>query len=47
MSWMYTIGRPLAIYIFLVCYMIVSFGYKKNVLLNYAEFNLQMQQNSD
>lgn len=32
--------RPLAIYIFLVCYMIVSFGYKKNVLLNYLCCNL-------
>lgn len=39
-AWMYTIGRPLAIYIFLVCYMIVSFGYKKNVLLNYLCCNL-------
>lgn len=32
--------EPLAIYIFLVRYMIVSFGYKKNVLLNYLCCNL-------
>lgn len=40
MSYIYTTGVSLVNYMFLVCYMIVSFGYKKNVLLNYLCHNL-------